>query len=64
MTIADETFAVKPGSVTWQGIGHGHGIYNPGPEKLEFVRIAVKQADEEYTTMHDLHDDLSARRPT
>ena len=63
MTIADETFAVGPGSVTWQGIGQGHGIYNPGPEKLEFVRIAVKQADREYTTI-DLHDDLSARRPT
>ena len=63
MTIADETFAVGPGSVTWQGIGQGHGIYNPGPEKLEFVRIAVKQANETYTTI-DLHDDLSARRPT
>ena len=63
MTIDDETFAAGPGSVTWQGIGQGHGIYNPGPEKLEFVRIAVKQADEEYTTI-DLHDDLSARRPT
>ena len=62
MTIADETFAVGLGSVTWQGIGQGHGIYNPGPEKLEFVRIAVKQAYEEYTTI-DLHDDLSARRP-
>lgn len=62
MTIADETFAVGPGSVTWQGIGQGHGIYNPGPEKLEFVRIAVKQAYEEYTTI-DLDDDLSARRP-
>ena len=62
MTIADETFAVRPGSVTWQGIGQGHGMYNPGPEKLEFVRIAVKQADKEYTTI-DLHDDLSARRP-
>ena len=62
MTIDDETFAVESGSVTWQGIGQGHGIYNPGPEKLEFVRIAVKQADEEYTTI-DLHDDLSARRP-
>ncbi|MCY4605730.1 MAG: cupin domain-containing protein [Gemmatimonadetes bacterium] len=63
MTIADETFAVGPGSVTWQGIGQGHGIYNPGPEKLEFVRIAVKQANETYTTI-DLHDDLSAHRPT
>lgn len=63
MTIGDETFAVGSGSVTWQGIGQGHGIYNPGPEKLGFVRIAVKQAYEEYTTI-DLHDDLSARRPT
>ncbi len=63
MTIADETFAVGPGSVTWQGIGQGHGMYNPGPQKLEFVRIAVKQTGEEYTTI-DLHDDLSARRPT
>ena len=63
MTIDDGTFAVRPGSVTWQGIGQGHGIYNPGPEKLEFVRIAVKQADQEYTTI-DLHDDLSARKPT
>ena len=62
MTIDEETFAVESGSVTWQGIGQGHGIYNPGPEKLEFVRIAVKQADAEYTTI-DLHDDLSARRP-
>ena len=66
MTIADETFAVGPGSVTWQGIGQGHGIYNLGPEKLEFVRIAVRLA---YTTIYlhdtiDLHDDLSVRRPT
>ncbi len=63
MTIADETFAVGPGSVTWQGIGQGHGIYNSGPEKLEFVRIAVKQASAKYTTI-DLHDDLSAHQPT
>ena len=62
MTIDDKTFAVRPGSVTWQGIRQKHGIYNPGPEKLEFVRIAVKQVDKEYTTI-DLHDDLSARRP-
>lgn len=62
MTIVDETFAVGSGSVTWQGIGQEHGIYNPGPEKLEFVRIAVAQQDAEYTTI-DLHDDLSARRP-
>ena len=63
MTIGDETFAVGQGSVTWQGIGQGHGIYNPGPDELEFVRIAVAQKDEEYTTI-DLHDDLSSRGPT
>ena len=62
MTIDDETFEVGPGSVTWQGIGEGHGIYNPSPEELEFVRIAVAQRDEEYTTI-DLHDDLSSRGP-
>ena len=63
MTTADETFAVGQGSVTWQGIGQAHGIYNPGPEPLEFVRIAVLQRDEETTTI-DLHDDLSARAPS
>ena len=63
MTIDDETFAVGPGSVTWQGIGQGHGIYNPGPEKLEFVRIAVKQAYEEYTDHVTCTTILSARRP-
>ena len=63
MTTADETFAVGQGSVTWQGIGQAHGIYNPGPEPLEFVRVAVLQRDEETTTI-DLHDDLSARAPS
>lgn len=62
MTIDDETFAVGPGSVTWQGIGKGHGIYNPGPDELDFLRIAVAQPDEEYTTI-DLHDDLAGRAP-
>lgn len=61
MTIADETFSVAPGSVTFQGIREGHGIYNPGPENLEFLRIAVAQPGEEYTTI-DLHDDLSGRQ--
>ena len=63
MTVDDETFAVGPGSMTWQGIGQGHGIYNPGPQNLEFIRIAVAQRNEEYTTI-DLHDDLSSRGPT
>jgi mannose-6-phosphate isomerase-like protein (cupin superfamily) len=62
MTIDDETFAVGPGSVTWQGIGQGHGIYNPGPGELDFLRVAVAQPDEEYTTI-DLHDDLAGRTP-
>jgi len=62
MTIADETFTVGPGSATWQGIGQGHGIYNPEREDLEFLRIAVALADEEYTTV-DLHDDLFGRGP-
>jgi len=62
MTIADQTFAVDPGSATFQGIQEGHGIYNPGPEELEFLRIAVAQPGEEYTTI-DLHDDLSGRQP-
>ena len=44
VTIDDETFAVGQGSVTWQGIGQGHGIYNPGPEELEFVRRLKQQA--------------------
>ena len=62
MTIGEETFSVKRGSVTFQGIGEGHGIYNPGPEELDFLRIAVAVEGEEYTTI-DLHDDLSGRRP-
>jgi len=62
MTIADRTFTIGPGAVTFQGIQEGHGIYNPGPESLEFLRIAVAQPEEEYTTI-DLHDDLSGRQP-
>ena len=60
MTVADETFAVEPGSVTWQGIGQGHGIYNAAAEPLEFLRVAVAAPEAEYTTI-DLHDDLAAR---
>ena len=48
MKIEDEIFEVRPGSVTWQGIEQKHSLSNPGPEKLEFVRIAVRQA---YTTI-------------
>lgn len=61
-TIADRTFEVGPGSVTYQAIGAGHGIYNPGPEDLAFLRLAVARPDETFTTV-DLHDDLRARRP-
>ena len=62
MTVADQTFEVGPGSVTYQGIGQGHGIYNPGPDNLAFIRLAVALPDEVYTTV-DLHDDLRRRRP-
>jgi mannose-6-phosphate isomerase-like protein (cupin superfamily) len=62
MTIADETFEVGPGSATWQGIRAGHGIYNPHDDELDFLRLAVAQKDETYTTV-DLHDSLAARRP-
>ena len=60
VTVDDKTFTVSSGSLTWQGIGQAHGIYNPGPEPLEFVRVAVAQLDEPYTTI-DLFDDLSTR---
>ena len=62
MTVADRTFTVGPGSVTFQGIGQGHGIYNPAGEPLDFLRIAVAMPDENATTI-DLHDDLTARTP-
>jgi mannose-6-phosphate isomerase-like protein (cupin superfamily) len=62
MSIDDQTFAVGPRSVTWQGIGEAHGIYNLYDEPLDFLRIAVAQPDEQYTTI-DLHDDLTGRRP-
>ena len=60
VTVHDKTFTVGPSSLTWQGIGEAHGIYNPGPGLLEFVRVAVAQIDEPYTTV-DLFDDLSGR---
>jgi len=62
LTVAERTWEVAPGTVTFQHIGEPHGLYCPGPESLEFVRIAVALPDEEYTTV-DLHDDLRARRP-
>ena len=62
MTVDEETVEVGPGSVTWQGIGQGHGIYNPYKEELNFLRLAVAQPDEAYTSI-DLHDSLAARRP-
>ena len=60
MTIDDNTFEVGPDSVTRQGIGQGHGIFNPHGEHLEFLRIAVARAEEAYSTV-DLHDDLTGR---
>jgi mannose-6-phosphate isomerase-like protein (cupin superfamily) len=61
-TIADRTFGVGPGSVTWQGIRERHGIYNPGPGVLEFLRLAVAREGEAYSTV-DLRDDLAGREP-
>lgn len=63
MTIDGDTFAVGPGSVTYQGIEKGHGIYNPGSASLDFLRIAVAMPGEEVATI-DLDEDLSARTPT
>ena len=62
MTVRDETFEVGPGSVTFQGIGQGHGMYNPHAEDLAFLRLAVGVPGEAFTTI-DLDDDLRARRP-
>ena len=62
MTIDGDTFRVEPGSVTFQAIGEGHGIYNCENEPLAFLRIAVGIPDEEFTTA-DLGDDLASRRP-
>ena len=62
MTIGDQTCEVGPNSATWQAIGQGHGIYNPGPDQLDFLRVAVALPDEQFTTV-DLRDDLSGRRP-
>ena len=62
MTIDDQTFAVGPGSVTWQGIRQAHGIYNPHAEELDFLRVAVGRRAEPFTTV-DLNDDLSSRKP-
>jgi mannose-6-phosphate isomerase-like protein (cupin superfamily) len=60
MTIDDRTFEVAPDSATWQGIGQGHGIFNPYGDDLEFLRIAVAQAGEVVSTI-DLHDNLAGR---
>lgn len=61
MTVDDLTFAVKTGSITYQPPGSAHGLYNPGPQELELVRIAVAMPDQEYTTV-DLNDDLRRRQ--
>lgn len=63
LTLADQTFAVGPGSVTWQGINQPHGLYNPAEEPLDFLRVAIGIRGEQHTTV-DLHDDLRNRKPT
>ena len=62
MTVDGETFEVGPGSVTFQGIRQGHGIYNPNSKPLDFLRIAVAMPGEQVTTI-DLNDDLTKRSP-
>ena len=62
MTIDEDTFTVGPGSATYQGIGKGHGIYNPDSVPLNFLRIAVAMPGEEVATI-DIEEDLSARAP-
>ena len=62
MTIDGDTFPVGPGSATYQGIGKGHGIYNPDSLPLDFLRIAVAMPGEEVATI-DIEEDLSARTP-
>ncbi len=62
LTLDDQTFAVEPGSVTWQGIGQPHGLHNHAGEPLDFLRVAMGIRGEEYTTV-DLHDDLCKRLP-
>ena len=63
MTIDGDTFPVGPGSATYQGIGEGHGIYNPDSVPLDFLRIAVAMPGEEVATI-DIEEDLSARTPS
>jgi len=63
ITISDQTLAVGPGSVTWQGIGQPHGLYNSGGEPLDFLRVAVGIRGEQYTTI-DLNDSLLKRKPS
>ena len=62
MTMGDSTFEVGPGSVTFQPVGVGHGLYNPFEEELDFVRLAVGIPGETFTTI-DLDSDLRDRRP-
>lgn len=63
VTIEGACFDVTPGSVTFQGVGQGHGICNPADEvELSFIRIAVAGADGTFATI-DLDDDLTGRNP-
>lgn len=63
LTLDNQTFAVETGSVTWQGIGQHHGLYNPTEEPLDFLRVAMGRRGEQYTTV-DLHNDLRDRKPS
>jgi hypothetical protein len=62
MTAAAQTRPIGPGGATFQPIGTPHGLYCPGPDELEFVRLAVAAPGAPYSTI-DLHDDLRTHRP-
>jgi mannose-6-phosphate isomerase-like protein (cupin superfamily) len=62
VTIEGTSFEVTPGSVTFQGIGQPHGIFNPAEQELNFIRVAVAGRDGAFTTV-DMHDDLTSRNP-
>ncbi len=42
---------LQPGTVTWKPIRQPHGVHNPGPGLLEFVRLAVCHTREAPTTV-------------
>lgn len=62
MTIGEATVEIGAGQATWHPEGVGHGLHNPFPEDLDFIRIAVAVPGAAFTTI-DLDEDLRDRRP-